>query len=226
MHDAIRAELDALAEPAYQRFNSRLIPGVENLLGVRTPHLRKIAKRLAKGDWQAYLATARDDSYEEILLQGLVLGYAKASWQELAPWVARFIPKITNWAVCDLFCGSIKQAKASPEEAWAFTAAYFGSTSPYEIRFAVVMALNYFLGDAYLDEVIAYLDAIRHDDYYVKMGVAWTLSMAYVEQPERVLPYLQKNNLDDWTHNKALQKIIESLQVSEETRQLMRGLKR
>ena len=222
----IRALLPTLAEPGLQKFNSSLMPGVEGVLGVRMPKLRALAKDIAKGDWPAYLAGASEETYEETLLQGLVIGYVKTDFEILRPYITAHVEKLSNWSVCDTFCGSLKIAKAEPEAMWTFILPYFDRTDAYALRFGIVMALFFFLDDEHIDQVIALLDAVRHDDYYVKMAVAWALSMAYVAQPERVMPYLQNNTLDDWTHNKSLQKIIESRQVDEPTRNQMRAMKR
>lgn len=222
----VRALLPTLADAAYQRFNQSLMPGVENVLGVRMPVLRKLAREIAKGDWRAYLAEASTESYEEIVLRGLVIDYAKADVETLLPYIEAHVTLLDNWAACDLFCLSLKIAREEPERMWAFVLPYFESPQTYPLRFAIVMALDHFLDEAHIDDVLALLDGITHDDYYVKMAVAWAVSMAYVAHPGRVLPYLQSNQLDDWTHNKSLQKIIESRQVNDEVRRQMRVLKR
>ena len=97
----VKSELEGLAEPEYQKFSASLLPGVENILGVRIPKLRVIAKRIAKENWKEFLEDAKDDSFEEILLQGLVIGYAKANPTESITALDAFLPKIDNWSVCD-----------------------------------------------------------------------------------------------------------------------------
>lgn len=222
----VRAQLPLLAEDGYRVFNSGLIPGVENMLGVRIPALRKLARVAAKADWQGYLAEAWDDTYEEVLLQGMVIGYAKVDFQTIRPYVKAFVTKITNWSVCDVFCGGLKVAKDEPEAVWDFLTSHWESGAAYDLRFAAVMAISYYLDVAHLEAVLARLDAIRHEDYYVRMAVAWAVSMAYVADPARVDAYLDGCALDDWTYNKALQKIIESRQVDDDVRARMRARKR
>ena len=100
----IKAELVRLAEPEYAVFSRRLLPGTENVLGVRLPLLRRLARRIAKGDWAAYLDTAGDGSFEEVMLQGMVIGAICAPPQEVLARTAAFVPKIDNWSVCDSFC--------------------------------------------------------------------------------------------------------------------------
>ena len=116
----LQARLRALAEPDYQAFASRLLPGVDNLLGVRIPHLRKLARQLAREDWRAALTAMGDGSFEEVLLQGLLIGCAKGTPAEILPHVAAFVPKIDNWSICDSFCSSLKLAAAYPEPVWDF----------------------------------------------------------------------------------------------------------
>ena len=109
----LREQLLELTEPKYMKFTSALMPGVENVLGIRLPVLRSIAKEIAAGDWRAYLAEAEDFYFEERMLQGLVIGYARCEPAEKLAHVARFVPKIDNWAVCDCFCWRLRAAEAA-----------------------------------------------------------------------------------------------------------------
>ncbi len=222
----IRQKLEALADPAYREFYAGLIPGVIGVLGVRMPALRKVAREIARGDFRAYMDAAQDGSYEEVLLQGLVIGYAKAEPDELLAYTERFVEKIDNWAVCDSFCIGFKLAKAHQETVWAFLQPYLASQKPYSIRFGVVMLLNYYIDQPHLSQVLGLLDGIRHDDYYVRMAVAWAVSACFTAFPEETMRYLQQSQLDDWTYNKALQKIVESRLVDDATRTEIRAMKR
>jgi 3-methyladenine DNA glycosylase AlkD len=225
-NEELRKELEALAEPKFRAFTCRLMPGVEPVLGVRLPKLRKIAKRIAKGDWRRYLEHASDASYEEIMLQGMVIGYCDAGFPELTGWIKRFVPKIDNWSVCDSFCTGLKAAREEPKRMWEFLKPYLLGSRTYEIRFAVVMLLTYYRKEEYAPEAFAAFDRIQHEGYYVKMAVAWAVSMYYVECPEVTLEYLKACRLDDFTYHKALQKITESLQVDKETKEEIRRMKR
>lgn len=222
----IHALLPSMADEKYRVFNTALLPGVSGVLGVRMPDLRKLGKSIAREDWRGYLDAADASSYEAVQLQGIVIGYAKESPEVMLPYIARHVEKLDNWSTCDTFCTSLKIARAHPEDLWAFVIPYFSRRDAYALRFAIVMAIFHYLDQAHLEDVLAYLDAIRHEEYYVRMAVAWAVSMAYVANPKRVLAYLRHNNLDDWTYNKSLQKIIESRQVDEVTRDVMRRMKR
>lgn len=227
-YQRIREELEALAEPKYQKFASSLIPTVpsEMFLGVRLPKLRKMAGELAKGDWRTFLEYARDDSFEEVMIQGMVIGYALGSMEEMRIWIRRFLTKIDNWSVCDSFCSGLKIARAYPEEMWGFLMLSIADGREYFVRFAVVMLLNYYVSEPYLMRDFECLDCIRHESYYVKMAVAWAVSVCYRSFPEQTMEYLKRCALDDFTYNKALQKIMESKCTDKEMRKKIKDMKR
>ncbi len=226
MNQTIKERILNLAEEDYQKFHSKLVPGENKILGVRLPLLRNLAKEIAKGDWRTYLDTSEEEYYEEIMLKGLVIGSAKADLNEILDHVAQFVPKITNWAVCDSFCTGLKIAKKHPPIIWDFIQHYLKSDKEFELRFAVIMMLAYFITDEYIDEVLSRLDQICHEGYYVKMGVAWAISVCFVKYTKETMIYLHNNHLDDFTFNKSLQKIIESNRVDQETKALIRKMKR
>lgn len=226
MKQTIRERIFNRAEEEYKKFQSKLIPGEDRIIGVRMPYLRELAKEIAKEDWREYLNTAEDEYYEDIMLQGLVIGYAKASPEEILQYTTRFVPKITNWGVCDSFCTGLKLAKKHPQMVWDFIQPYLNSGKEFEIRFAVIMMLAHFINDQYIDWVISNLDKIHHEGYYVKMGVAWAISVCYVKYPIKTMVYLKDNGLDDFTYNKSLQKIVESYRVDPESKEILRSMKR
>lgn len=226
MKKTIKERLTELADEEYRQFHSKLIPGTDNVLGVRLPRLRELAKEQVKGDWQDYLLTAKDDYYEETMLQALVIGHIKTDIAATLHYIAAFVPKIDNWAVCDSFCSSLKITKKYQEQVWEFLQPYLVSPKEFELRFGVVMLLNYYIEDKYIDQVIAHLDNARHEGYYVKMAVAWALSVCFVKYQEKTMAYLQQSTLDNFTYNKALQKILESYRVNQETKDLIRRMKR
>lgn len=220
----LREQLFEMAEPAYRDFITPLIPGVTHVLGIRIPKLRLLAREIVRGDWRSYLSTADDLYFEEQLLQGFVIGYVKCDPAEKLRLTALFISKIDNWALCDCFCWRLKTPERAPM--WDFIQPYFHSDREYHLRFAVVMALGNFVDEEHLDVLLTHLDACRHEGYYARMGVAWALSVCYVKFPERTEAYLRRSTLDDWTFNKALQKIIESYRVAADDKTKIRAMKR
>ena len=206
----IRKQIEEFAESEYQAFTSRLLPGISNIMGVRLPNLRKMAKQIAKGDWKMYLDYASDASFEEIMLQGMVIGYVKDSLCEVIPYIEKFIKKIDNWSVCDSFCSGLKITKEYRKEMWSFLKPYYHKQGEFEVRFGVVMLVNYYLEEEYIESACEIFNKVKHNGYYVKMAVAWAISIYYIHFPETMEGYLRNNNLDEFTYKKALQKICES----------------
>ncbi|WP_217595359.1 DNA alkylation repair protein [Cohnella sp. GbtcB17] len=223
---SVREQLEALAEPGYQKFASSLIPNIDNVMGVRLPALRRIAIGAARGDWRTWLDRAGGEAFEEIMLQAMVIGYADMALEERLRYVADFVPKIDNWSVCDRFCLGLKFARDNQAAVWAFIQPYLKSAREYDIRFGVVMLLEHFIDETYAQEMLKLLDEVSHEGYYVKMAVAWAVSMCYVKFPEQTEAYLAGCALDDFTFNKSLQKIVESYRVSTDAKQRIRGMRR
>lgn len=211
----IRQALEKLADPKLKVFSEALIPGAKNILGVRIPQLRALAKSIAKNNWEHFIADEIcDDSFEEITLQGLVLGYAKMSPAMLEKELVKVIPKIDNWATCDVVCSTLVVVRKSRERTWKFLMPYLRSRKEFEVRFGVIMLLAHFLVPAEIARVFAVLNKIRNDGYYAKMGVAWAIATAYAKFPQESEAFLKNNALDDWTFKKTIQKICESRRVS------------
>ena len=228
----IRENILALAEPSVQQFSSKLLPGTERIVGVRLPLLRKMAKQIMKSeDWRGYLdqvlnETPEEELFEEIMLQGMLIGYVPFTLEERFAYLDKFIPKIDNWSVCDSVCTTMKFAKEYQKETWEFLQKHVKSEKEYNIRFAVVMYLNYYINEEYLDRVLKVLGEIDHPAYYVKMAVAWAVSMCYVFNAKETERFLKTCTLDDFTYNKAIQKVIESRQIDKDEKEKLKTWKR
>ena len=219
-------ELKNIADEEYKNFHSGLCPGTENILGVRVPILRKYAKTLVKEEGIGILNKLEDEYYEEIMLQGMLIGILKIDLDTRLDYLKKFIPKIDNWAICDITCAGLKFVNKNKEIVWDFLKEYLSSNKEFEIRFGVIMLLDYYLIDEYIDDVIKILNKTKCNSYYVRMAVAWTISVIYVKYKEKALIFLKENNLDDETYNKSLQKIIESNRVTKKEKMAIRKLKR
>lgn len=222
----IREELFNLSDENYKKFHSSLCPGTSNIIGIRVPILRNLAKEISKGDFRKFLEENENKYYEETLLEGFVIGYAKMELGERLEYISKFVPKIDNWAICDCTCSTFKFINKNKQEMWKFIQKYLKSNKEFEVRFGVIIMMDYFLTDDYFDDVIKKLDKIKQNDYYVKMAIAWTLQVAYVKNKEKIMNYLNNNNLDKFTYNKAIQKMIESNQISKEEKNCLRKMKR
>lgn len=221
----LRADLEELADSKLQGFSERLTPDSGGILGVRLPLLRKTAARLAQGDVRAVLASACDGSFEETLLQGMILGLANMELPERLERIAAFVPKITNWATCDASCATYRFAQKHRQEVFEFLYPYLQSDREFDCRFAVVMLLNHFLTQEYVEQVLDILEEMRHPGYYSRMAVAWAVSACYIKFPNPTMAMLERRKMEPWTWNKALQKIVESRQVKGETKQEIRAMK-
>lgn len=228
-----RKKLENEIDLEYQKFNRSLIPGeTSKMLGVRIPILRKIAKELAKTSGRAYadaaifLECSKEAYYEERLIHGMLIGYLKCEKEERRQLLDSFVPAIDNWSVCDSSCVTYKFMKQNMEYWFPYLEQYLNSSQEYEIRFAVVCMLDHFMVERYINKILRDMDAIQHEGYYVKMAVAWAISVCYVKFPKETFGYLKVNRLDDFTHNKAIQKICESYRVSKEEKEKLKEWKR
>ncbi len=218
----LRERLKELAEPGYRDFSAGLAPGVHNMLGVRIPKLRELAKQLAKEDWRAYLAEASDETFEEVMLQGMVIGYARMPFEEFLCRVRGFVPKIDNWSVNDCVCATLKETRRHLSEMWEFLTGYLTSGNEFELRFLAVMLMDYYLTDEYIDRVLAIYAQIRHEGYYARMGVAWGVATAYAKYPAKTDAFLNEGKLDPETFRMAVRKLLESFRVSGEDKERYR----
>ena len=224
----IKKRLLDMAEEKYRDFSQSLIPGSRPILGVRIPALRSLAKEIAKGDWEDYLNNAVDDSFEEVDIQGFVVGYAKGDLDKKLPYIRKYVDKINDWSLCDGFCATLKIVNRHKEEFMGILKEYMAIDEEYKQRFVAVILMNYYLDDEYIDEVLAMLDCMKNEGYYRKMGVAWAIATAFAKCREKTLNYLQdgNNTLDNFTYNKAIQKMIESYRVSDEDKIMLREMKK
>ena len=228
MKEEIKRRLIELSDQKYKEFHGGLCPGTENIIGVRVPVLRKYAQELFKEkDWKQTIKEIDNDYYEEIMLQGMLIGQAKnEDINTILKYVEKYVPKIDNWAICDVFCAGLKITKKYKKEMWNFIQKYLKSDKEFEIRFAVVMILDYYIDEEYLKEDFKIFDNIKHEGYYVKMAVAWAISICLIKYYEDTLEYLKKSKIDNWTYNKAIQKAIESYRISDERKQELRKIKK
>lgn len=222
----IKSELMELVDEKYRTFTSALLPDVKDILGVRIPELRKIARNIAKSDWKGFFEECREEYFEETMVKGMVLGYIKESPENRIEYIKRFIPSINNWSVCDSFCATLKFTEQNRELVWNFILPMLDSEKEFEVRFAVVMILDYFIVDKYIKDVLKRLGKIKNPAYYSRMAVAWAVSICYIKYPEITMEFLKDNDLDDFTYNKALQKIRESFRVTKEEKNLLNSMKR
>jgi len=212
MREKILEELKGASEIAYKEFNTKLIPGVDvsKVLGVRIPAQRVIAKKLAREDFHVYINELPEDCfYEERMIHGMILGYAKLEFEEWQRLVNDFVPLIHDWGTCDSCAMGMKQIKKHLPEGRKLINKYLKSDKEYVKRFAIVMLLAHYINDEYIEDILEQMAEVNTNKYYVMMAVAWTVSTCYIKFPVQTKNLLISGKLDDVTQNKSIQKIRE-----------------
>ena len=218
--------LISLEDINYKNFHSRLLGVKKNLIGIRTPKLKEIAKEIAKGEWQEFIRYSQNNYYEEGVIKGLVLGFIKVDYEVRKGYIDSFIAEIDNWAICDITVGNLKFLKKEKDSYYNFIKECILSNKSWKIRFGLVTLLDYYLEEKYIDEIFSLCSSITNKEYYVKMAQAWLISIMFIKFREKTLDYLKENSLDTWTHNKAIQKIRESTRVNKEDKEFILQFKR
>ena len=204
--EEIERELIKLQDEKYRDFNSKLIPALdrETMIGVRTPELRKYAKLLVKrDDVGEFLSVLPHKYFEENQLHAFILAEIK-NFELCLEEVKKFLPYIDNWATCDQL--SPKVFKKYRKELLAHIREWIKSDKTYTVRFGIGMLMEHFLDEDFAPVYPEMVTEIRSEEYYINMMTAWYFATALAKQYEQVLPFIENKKLDDWTHNKAIQK--------------------
>ena len=221
----IQNMLFALRDPAYQAFQSRLIPTMDPslVIGVRMPALRKLAKELAgTPEAEDFLRQLPHRYYEENNLHGLLISAYRDYGAAVAA-LEEFLPRVDNWATCDLL--SPRAFEKRPPELPEQIRRWIRDERPYTVRFALGMLLSFYLDEAFRPEYLELAAGVRREEYYVRMMVAWYFATALAKQYGAALPYLEDRCLDRWTHNKTIQKAVESYRIPPERKEALRALR-
>ena len=222
----IQSALFAMQDPAYKTFHSRLIPTVcpDRIIGVRTPALRKVARSIAHTDLAAsFLLRLPHEYYEENNLHAFLLETVR-DFDACMDALNTFLPYVDNWATCDMMKPPILAQNLPQLD--TYIGCWLQSAHPYTVRYGINMRMAHFLGNAFRPEQADAIAALRSNDYYINMAAAWYFATALVFQRETILPYFTRSQLPVWTHNKAIQKAIESRRISAEDKAALRRLKR
>ena len=222
----VQEKLFELKDNEYALFQTRLIPTInrDNIIGVRVPILRKLAKEYIKtGEVTYFLDTLPHKYYDEFMLHGLLLSELK-DYQECIDKVDKFLPYVDNWAVCDIM--SPKIFKKNKEKLLIKIKEWTKSSKTYTCRFGIEMLMTHFLDKNFKKEYLEIPAQVKSDDYYVKMMIAWFYATALAKHWDEAIIYLEKNSLSTWVHNKTIQKARESLRISKEQKEYLKTLKR
>ena len=221
----IQKRLFELQDEKYRDFQVKLIPTVDpaTVIGVRTPELRKLAKELSKrDDIDAFLETLPHDHFDENQLHAFILSGMK-DFTKCMTGVCGFLPFIDNWATCDQL--SPKVFGKNKAELLAYINEWLQSDETYTIRFAAGMLMEHFLDDDFDIKYPEMVAGIESDKYYVNMMRAWYFATALAKQYVSVISFIEEKRLDKWTHNKTIQKSVESYRITPEQKAYLKSLK-
>lgn len=225
MTEQIEQRLFALADNEYRLFQAKLMPGipVETIIGVRTPELRKLAKELCKTDViDRFLLELPHKYYDENNLHGFIISECK-DYEKTVQYVDAFLPYVDNWATCDLL--SPKAFKKNRSKLKADIERWLSSDKTYTVRFGIEMIMSHFLDEDFDVSFLERVSLIRSEEYYINMMVAWFFATALAKQWDSTIPYIENSRLDKWTHNKTVQKAVESYRITVEQKETLRSMK-
>ena len=225
VEEVIQNRLFELQDLKYKEFQCKLMPTVkpETVIGVRTPDLRKLAREFSKTpEALEFLKILPHTYYEENNLHGFLIETIREYDAAIAA-VEAFLPYIDNWATCDLISPNL--FKKHLPELYGKIKIWLKSGHTYTVRFGIGMLLSFYLGDSFRPEMLKLVAGVRSEEYYINMMIAWYFATALAKQYGATLPYMQDKRLEKWTHNKAIQKAIESYRIGDEVKAFLRTLK-
>ncbi|MDO4327695.1 MAG: DNA alkylation repair protein [bacterium] len=238
MREEILQILKEKADGEYQAFSDRITNNQtgNRSMGVRVPALRALGKEIAGGkygDFRTYLQEidvlmARDRLevfQEEHMLYGMLIGMAKMENAERRQYMDAWIPRILSWGDCDCGTSTWKFIKKDLDAWYPYVLQWLEAKEEFSVRCGLVLLMQYFITDAYIDRVLAVYEKTYSDAYYVRMGQAWALSVCYVKYPEKTLNVFERRTLDAWVQNKAIQKCRESFRVSKADKEMLKTFK-
>jgi len=219
--------LYSLKDEKYKEFHFKLLKDKNiNLIGIRVPILKKIAKEIAKKDYKSFIKNNTCSTYEEIMIYGLVIGYLKIPFKDVLDLLNDFISYNNNWAINDTVCANLKCFNNNLEEGYIYINKLLKSNNEWKIRFGLVLLLDFYINDKYIDDILKICNNINNDSYYVKMANAWLISICFIKYKDKTYKFLLNNNLDNFTFNKTISKICDSYRVNKMVKEELKLLRR
>jgi len=209
--------LRSLQDEKYKLFHQSLVTTKYEILGIPVPIQRKIAKEISKGDYQSFLKFCEFNFYEEVIIEGFVIANIKEE-EVFYPYFKSFLSKIDNWAICDSFCNSLKIIEKNHEKYFQEIKKLLYDSHEFTVRVGLVLLLSFYVKEEYVTTILDLISGIFREEYYIKMAMAWLIAECFILYPEKTWPFLKKNDLDVFTHNKAISKITDSYRVSREVK--------
>ena len=223
MKDILK-ELFKMQDKKYREMQIKIIPTVnpDTIIGVRTPELRSYAKSIIKENNLDFLNELPHQFFDENQLHAFIISQIK-DYEKCIYYINKFLPYVDNWATCDQM--SPKVFKKYPDELLKQIKTWINSKKDYTIRFGISMLMQHFLDDKFKEDYLEMIANIKSDEYYVNMMRSWFFATALAKQYDSTLPFLEKHKLDPWTHNKTIQKAVESYRITEKQKEYLKNLK-
>ncbi|MBQ6874521.1 MAG: DNA alkylation repair protein [Clostridia bacterium] len=224
--EELRKELFLLQDKQYREFQSRLMPTVDKklVIGIRIPELRSFAKKFSKTDKvSVFLSDLPHTYYEENNLHAFLIE-AEKDYDKCISLLDEFLPYVDNWATCDMMSPKVlgKNRDRLINEIYR----WIESGETYTVRYGINLMMKYYLDEAFTEEYPRIVAEVESDDYYVNMMRAWYFATALAKKYDEVLSFITENRLDKWTHNKTIQKAVESYRITDEQKKHLKTLKR
>ena len=218
--------LKSLQDIKYKEFHSSLVLNSKyEMIGIRVPILREIAKEISKGNIEQFLKYSQTKYYEEVMIQGLVIAHIKDE-QVFYEYFKKHVNKIDNWALCDSFCSSIKIVKKYEDKYFKEAMELALLDDEYLARVGLVLILDHFICLKNLDNIFKILNKIQSNKFYINMAEAWLVCEMYIKFPKKTEMFLKNNYLNKFTQNKAISKIKDSYRVSVEEKELLNDFRK
>lgn len=224
--DEIREIMNSYANENHISFFKKISKEAENVQGIKVPDIKRIAKLILKQDSIHFINKYKIITHEDLFLLGQVIAGLKIPLNEKINYIKEYVVKIYDWSSCDIFVSALKFQEQKLPIIYDFIIEYKDSKNEYEVRFMLVMLLTFFINDKYLNNITSILNSTPFTYYYTQMAAAWLISTMYVKYKDYTIEFLKNNKLDDFTHNKACQKIRESTKVKKEEKEYIKTLKR
>lgn len=221
----VQQKLFELQDEKYRDFHAALMPTVdkEAVIGVRSPQLKKFAKELYKsGGYESFLKILPHKYYEENNVHAALIGFEK-DYKKATALLDEFLPFVDNWATCDMI--KIPAFKNHMTELYSEIPEWLADDNSYTVRFGIKMLMDFFLGEKFTVECAEKVCSVERDEYYVRMMIAWYFATALAKNYDEIIPYIENNRLEKWTHNKTIQKAIESYRITDEQKAYLRTLR-
>lgn len=216
--------LFSLQDLDYQKFHSKITKTNYKIIGIRVPLMRKIADNIYKGNYLKYLESYDNNYYEEIFIRGIVISKIK-DINILIKKMKEFVLKIDNWAICDSFCNSLKIVNKNKDIFWDEILNFIKSDKEFVVRVGIILILNFYIEEKYLDKIFNIFDNLNTDKYYINMAISWTICEMYIKYKDKTLKYMKKNKLNCFVQNKTISKIKDSYRISKEEKEYLNQLK-